>query len=83
MTCGSTARIDPPTISGTEPSTPRAPRVVKPRASITCEIHPVSSTMVAPNTQGKTEIQPASFCEKPSPLTMKGVNQVSPSDSAQ
>ena len=27
-------------ISGTDPSTPRAPRVVKPRASITCEIHP-------------------------------------------
>ena len=39
--------------------------------------------MVAPNTQGRIEIQPASFCEKPSPLTMKGVNQVRPSDSAQ
>ena len=73
----------PPTISGTEPSTPRAPRVVNPRVSITCEIQPVSSTMTAPNTQGSTEISPASFCGKPSPLTMKGVNQVRPSDSAQ
>ena len=39
--------------------------------------------MTAPNTQGSTEIQPASFCEKPRPCTMNGVNQVSPSDSAQ
>ncbi len=39
--------------------------------------------MVAPNTQGRIEMKPAWLCEKPSPLTMKGVNQVSPSDSAQ
>jgi hypothetical protein len=39
--------------------------------------------MVAPNTQGSTETRPACCCEKPSPCTMKGVNQVSPSDSAQ
>ena len=62
---------------------PRAPRVDTPRAIITCEIHPVSSTTVAPNTHGKIEIHPASFCEKTRPLTMKGVNHVSPSDSAQ
>ena len=83
MTYGSVARIDPPTIKGAAPSTPRAPRVVKPRAIITCEIQPVSSTTTAPNTHGRIEIQPASFCEKPKPLTMKGVNQVRPSDSAQ
>jgi len=35
------------------------------------------------NIQGVIEIQPASFCEKPRPLMMKGVNQVRPSDSAQ
>ncbi len=57
--------------------------MVKPFASITCEIQPVSSTIVAPNTQGNTVIQPASFCVKPSPSMMKDVNQVSPSDSAQ
>ena len=39
--------------------------------------------MLAPNTHGSTEIHPASFCEKPSPLMMNGVNQVRPSDSAQ
>ena len=39
--------------------------------------------MTAPNTQGMIEMNPACCCEKPSPLTMKGVNQVSPSDSAQ
>src|ERR1700676_2066839 len=75
--------IDPPMIRGTDPSTPRAPRVETPRAINTCEIHPVSSTIAAPNTQGRIEIHPASCCEKPRPLIMKGVNQVSPSDSAQ
>ena len=39
--------------------------------------------MVAPNTQGRIETKPAWDCEKPRPLTMKGVNQVRPSDSAQ
>ena len=44
--------------SGTDPSTPRAIRVEKPRAIITCETHPVSITTVAPNTQGRTETKP-------------------------
>src|SRR5882762_7771795 len=77
------ARINPPTINGAAPSTPRAPRVEYPRVSITCEIQPASSTMTAPNTHGRTEIKPASFCEKPRPFIMNGVNQVRPSDSAQ
>ncbi len=38
---------------------------------------------MAPNTHGRIETQPASLCEKPNPFTMKGVNQVRPSDSAQ
>src|SRR5437870_8386431 len=82
-TYGMTARINPPTTKGAEPSTPRAPRVDIPRAISTCDIQPVSSTTAAPNTHGSTEIQPASVCEKPRPLMMKGVNQVSPSDNAQ
>ena len=80
---GMNARIAPPTISGTAPSTPRAPRVDMPRAISTCEIQPVSSTTTAPKAHGMIEIQPASCCEKPSPFTMKGVNHVRPSDSAQ
>ena len=39
--------------------------------------------MVAPKIQGRIEMKPACCCEKPSPLTMKEVNQVRPSDSAQ
>ena len=70
-------------IKGTEPSTPRAPRVETPRAISTCEIHPVSITTMAPNIHGRIEMSPASCCEKPKPLMMKEVNQVRPSDSAQ
>jgi len=70
-------------IGGTAPSTPRALRVETPRAISTWETHPVRSTTTAPNTHGRIEIHPASLCEKLRPLTMKGVNQVRPSDSAQ
>ena len=38
---------------------------------------------MAPKTQGRAVIHPASACEKPNPSMMKDVNQVSPSDSAQ
>ena len=41
--------------------------VVEPRAIIDCENQPARITMMAPNTQGRIEIQPASSCEKPSP----------------
>src|SRR5436305_591430 len=54
-----------------------------PRPISTWEIHPASITTAAPNTHGRIEIQPASACENPRPLMMNGVNQVSPSDSAQ
>src|SRR3954465_2003930 len=83
LTYGSIPRIDPPTTNGAAPRMPRAPRVETPRAIITCETQPVTSTAVAPNTQGRIDIQPASFWVKPSPLTMNGVNQVKPSESAQ
>ena len=75
--------INPPITSGAAPRMPRAPRVDTPRAIITCETQPAGSTVTAPNTHGRIEIHPASCCEKPSPLMMKGVNQVRPSDSAQ
>src|SRR5205085_12136436 len=83
LTLGSTRRTSPPATSGAAPSTPRAARVEAPRAIKTCDSQPVVSTTTAPDTHGRIEIQPASFCEKPSPRMMKGVNQVSPSESAQ
>jgi hypothetical protein len=57
--CGMISRINPPTTSGVDPTTPRAQRGEAPRAVSACDRKPVVSTAAAPISHGSAEIQPA------------------------